>query len=382
VPVAGNQTDPSSPYYNAQGIMGFPNPGIASSSINGWSSQWSSLVSAATRFVEPRGVAYVGNPITMVWVADSTVGLYCFQSIAGSWVTLGPFAAPGESVYQGVSLSSDNTVVYVAGGAGIYAFSNATMSFFNGGAPVVAAPSTGAGLAAAFRGLALSVATPLPTPTATMSPTMSVTPSASLSVGATASSTETATPTLSATTTETGTGSNTPSSSRTASNTPSSSRTPSDTPSSTQTPSNTPSPSATGTATQTPAHYLTYGSTLAVRLGTGATAPTATTLVPMYIEEWMLPTTPGAAATLLQVLPLPGTAIPVSATTAQGFLSRAMDGTHLVASCYTNAAGGGKPVAGQLLQVCSSRRHAAAAVLLPVDRAHRCQSRPLLPLLC
>jgi hypothetical protein len=107
-----------------------------------------------------------------------------------------------------------------------------------------------------------------------------------------------------------------------------------------------------------------------VRLGTGATSPTATTLVPMFIEEWMMPTAPGGAATLLQVLPSPGTAIPVSAYTAQGFLSRAVDGTHLVASCYSNAAGGSKPVAGQLLQVRVAAVGAAVPLLVLFPAPH------------
>ena len=67
-----------------------------------------------------------------------------------------------------------------------------------------------------------------------------------------------------------------------------------------------------------------------VRLGDGNTAWNSSTLVNLFVEEWTMPTTPGQAASLLQVLTWPGSCTALPLSNLQGFLSAAADGSHLI----------------------------------------------------
>jgi hypothetical protein len=373
VPVSGNETFTASPYYNAQGIMGFPSPpGQGGTTMNGWSGQWSPLLAASTRFVDPRGMALVGDPISTVWIADYSVGLYRFSLGAGGvWSSIGPFTITNETAYTGVSLSADGSTVYVGGNRGIYGFSNATMGWLNGGALLVTSPSSGAGLSAIYRGLALSPAQPSPTPSLTPSSSQSATASLTPSNSATSTSSLSSGGTASQTATQSGTPSHTPTQTPTASQTATSSATPSHTatPSSSDTPSGTPSPSVTPSS-QGP---LSYGSMIVARLGDGTTAAnTSTKLVPMFLEEWAMPTAGSSgSAYIRQVIQLDNTctAVPVSAATTQGFLSVAADRSHVAFSCYYSAAGGNKPSTVQIGQIFASGASQLWAVSLQGSNA-------------
>ena len=335
---------------------------IVGGSVDGWiTSQYSTLAAFSAVQPSPRGYLIVpqasrsAQPQT-IWALESTAGLFLFtRDVSGTWAQQGPWAV-SDTFFNAVALSGDGSTVYVTATHGVYAFSTSTKSWFSNGLPVVVAPAQNGGQSI-YRGLALSIASASVTATPSTTVTQSSTVSSSPSMTTTASST----PSPSSSLTIGQSPSSTSSAAATTSNTPSVTTSPSQTPTQsgtctvTQTPSHSPTPSNSPTPTQSSSNngVLSYGTMLLFRIGTGSQPATYANTQTAFIEEWSLPTVAGESAQLKQIIPIPGLcgAIATSASTTQGGISRAVDGSHVVFSCYNSAAGSAKSAAllvGQL----------------------------------
>ena len=96
---------------------------------------------ANTLLAVPRGflvVPGIGAPRTnlaaTVWAVDYTAGLFRYTlngTAANTYNTVGPFTIAGDTGYQGVALSVDNSTAYVTANKGVYAFAVASLTWLS-----------------------------------------------------------------------------------------------------------------------------------------------------------------------------------------------------------------------------------------------------------